>query len=150
MIVLGVEPRVHLTPRRSRWGPVGALEPKKVGVTPASVEAQVRMYCEGQPASPDAPIRPLPFQYMSNGGRDPHGQPRPLHRSRRIIATHRPETLAEWLQATPYAGRQAKVGSRPKTSDPVLLVVDEGPRPSSRRTRLLSPTVPLSISQPHS
>ena len=50
----------------------------------------------------DAPIRPLPFLYVSTGvetvfqnGLDP----RP--RSRRVFAVNQPETLSEWLAADP-------------------------------------------------
>ena len=47
--------------------PVGALEAKKAGYPLASVEFQVERYAEGLPPELDAPVRPLPFQYMSTG-----------------------------------------------------------------------------------
>ena len=82
--------------------PVGALEAKKAGYPLAGVEFQVEKYGQGLPAELTAPIRPLPFLYISTGietvfmnGLDP----RP--RSRRVFAVQRPETLAEWLAADP-------------------------------------------------
>jgi len=81
---------------------VGALEAKKAGHTLSGVEGQAEKYSKGLPGEMDESFRPLPFLYLSTGVEtqfinllDPHP------RSRRIFAVHRPETLAEWLQADP-------------------------------------------------
>ena len=80
--------------------PVGALEAKKEGERLRSFEGQAEKYSQGLPPKLTAPIQPLPFIYLSTGVEtvffnclDPHP------RTREIFAPHRPETLAEWLQA---------------------------------------------------
>jgi type I restriction enzyme R subunit len=82
-------------------------------MTLSGVEGQALKYSEGLPTKLDAPIRPLPFLYVSTGIKtqlvnrlDPHP------RSREVFAVHRPETLAEWLRADPIATPQ---GERPST-----------------------------------
>jgi len=83
---------------------VGTLEAKKEGFTLRDVEVQARKYAEGLPAALDAPIRPLPFLYVSTGveTRFTNGlDPRP--RSRRVFGFHRPKTFAEWLAADTLA-----------------------------------------------
>jgi type I restriction enzyme R subunit len=79
---------------------VGVLEAKKEGFPLTGVEVQAQQYSEGLPDELDAPNRPLPFCYLSTGAvtkfsnlLDPHP------RSRRIFQFHRPDTLAEWLEA---------------------------------------------------
>ena len=79
---------------------VGVLEAKKLGFPLTGVEVQAQKYSEGLPDVLDAPYRPLPFCYLSTGAitkftnlLDPHP------RSRRVFQFHRPETLAEWLEA---------------------------------------------------
>jgi type I site-specific restriction endonuclease len=79
---------------------VGVLEAKKLGFPLTVVEVQAQRYSDGLPDALDAPYRPLPFCYLSTGAvtkftnlLDPH----PL--SRRVFQFHRPETLAEWLEA---------------------------------------------------
>jgi type I restriction enzyme, R subunit len=64
---------------------VGALEAKKAGVPLIGIEEQAKKYSEGLPEVLDAPIRPLPFLYMSTGvetrftnGLDPEPRSRPL------------------------------------------------------------------------
>ena len=119
--------------------PVGALEAKKAGYPLASVEFQVEKYGAGLPAELTAPIRPLPFLYMSTGvetvflnGLDP----RP--RSRRVFAVHQPETIAGWLAAEPLeqwiTGRTGApppaVADRDAAGDEYLT------RPSTLRSRL--------------
>ena len=76
---------------------IGAVEAKPEGATLSGVEAQSGKYSVGLPAQVPAWHRPLPFLYESTGvetfftnSLDP--QPR----SRRVLAFHRPETLAEW------------------------------------------------------
>lgn len=79
---------------------VGVLEAKKEGFPLTGVEHQAKQYSAGLPDELDVPYRPLPFAYLSTGvvtkfsnGFDPHP------RSRRVFQFHRPETLAEWLEA---------------------------------------------------
>lgn len=82
--------------------PLGALEAKKAGHTLRGVEGQAEKYSRGLPAELDAPIRPLPFLYLSTGTETLFANlldPEP--RSRPIFALPRPETLAEWLKADP-------------------------------------------------
>ncbi len=79
---------------------VGVLEAKPEGHTLTGVEPQAQKYSEGVPDSLQVPLRPLPFLYISTGAVTRFTNlldPKP--RSRRIFGVHRPETLAEWLQA---------------------------------------------------
>lgn len=110
--------------------PVGALEAKREGETLRSFEVQAEKYSKGLPPEFSAPIRPLPFIYLSTGvetvffnGLDPNPRTRP------IFAPHRPETLAEWLQADSLKrwldGRE-----------PVHPVVLDSDWPSTVRSRL--------------
>lgn len=85
-------------------GPVGALEAKPEGVTLTSIEVQTDKYSTGLPDTLDAPVRPLPFIYVSTGGEtrfwnllDPHP------RSRQLFSFHRPDTLAERLESSTLA-----------------------------------------------
>ncbi|MCK6546339.1 DEAD/DEAH box helicase family protein [Myxococcota bacterium] len=78
----------------------GVLEAKKVGTTLSDVEAQTRDYAARAPKHLQVPVRPLPFLYESTGeetfftnGLDPEP------RARRVFQFHRPETLAELLDA---------------------------------------------------
>jgi type I restriction enzyme R subunit len=83
---------------------VGALEAKKAGYTLTGVEEQALKYGEGLPPELEAPIRPLPFLYLSTGVETRFSNrldPEP--RSRRVFTIHRPETLAEWLRADTLA-----------------------------------------------
>jgi len=80
--------------------PVGVCEAKPSGFSLTSVEVQTAKYIDGLPPELDAPIKPLPFAYISTGDEtviinllDPHP------RSRQIFTFHRPETLREWLTA---------------------------------------------------
>jgi type I restriction enzyme R subunit len=79
---------------------VGALEAKPEGYTLTGVEPQSAKYASALPEDLNVPQRPLPFLYESTGietqftnGFDPEP------RSREVFATHRPETLAAWLDA---------------------------------------------------
>ncbi len=117
--------------------PTGAIEAKPEGHTLTGVEVQTMKYAEGLPPEFDAPVRPLPFLYESTGVEtrftnllDPHP------RSRRVFSFHRPETLAEWLDADPLA---QWVGGR----EDAALVADGpgkgegyGTRPATLRARL--------------
>ena len=78
----------------------GVIEAKKEGVTLTGVETQSERYTKGLPDGLPAWNSPLPFSYESTGietrftnGLDPEP------RSRAVFAFHRPETLAEWLEA---------------------------------------------------
>lgn len=80
----------------------GVVEAKKIGTTLIGVETQSAKYTDGLPEALPAWFRPLPFAYESTGveTRFTNGlDPRP--RSRPVFAFHRPETLAEWLDAPP-------------------------------------------------
>lgn len=81
---------------------VGAIEAKKEGISPASFEAQAEKYAAGVPKDLPAPIRPLPFLYQSTGV-ETHftNNLDPVARRRQVFSFHRPETLAEWLEAEP-------------------------------------------------
>jgi len=79
---------------------VGVLEAKPAGHTLTGVEPQAQKYSDGVPESLQVPIRPLPFLYLSTGAVTRFTNlldPKP--RSRRIFHVHKPETIAEWLQA---------------------------------------------------
>ena len=111
---------------------VGVLEAKPVGYPLGSVELQVQDYTEGLPDNLDAPVRPLPFCYLSTGAvtkfsnnLDPHP------RSRRIFQFHRPETLSEWM-------RMETLDSWVKSLHPKggFFSAAEDTKPSSLRSRL--------------
>jgi type I restriction enzyme R subunit len=78
----------------------GVIEAKKQGATLTGVEMQSGRYAQGLPATLPAWRRPLAFVYESTGvethftnGLDP------APRARSVFAFHKPETLADWLQA---------------------------------------------------
>jgi type I restriction enzyme, R subunit len=78
----------------------GVIEAKRAGATLTGVEAQSARYAQGLPSALPAWHRPLPFAYESTGvethftnGLDP------APRARNVFAFHRPERLAEWLEA---------------------------------------------------
>lgn len=80
--------------------PVGVCEAKPSGFSLTSVELQAAKYIEGLPDELAAPIKPLPFAYISTGDEtvfinllDPHPRSRP------VFAFHRAETMREWLSA---------------------------------------------------
>jgi type I restriction enzyme R subunit len=81
---------------------VGVVEAKKEGETLTGVELQTERYSEGLPAGIPAPIRPLPFLYQSTGVETCFtSRLDPEPRSRFVFNFHRPEALAEWLEAEP-------------------------------------------------
>jgi type I restriction enzyme R subunit len=83
---------------------VGALEAKKLGFPLASFEVQGERYSKGLPATLTAPIRPLPFVYLSTGAETGFiNQLDPKPRTRRVFSFHQPETLAEWIAADSLA-----------------------------------------------
>jgi len=78
---------------------VGVLEAKPMGFTLSGVEVQAKKYSEGLPGHLDAPVKPLPFRYLSTGAVTKFANYLdPYPRSRGIFQFHRPETLAEWMQ----------------------------------------------------
>ncbi len=79
---------------------VGVLEAKAEGFSLTGVEGQAKKYATGLPKTLKTRVQPLPFMYLSTGTEtrftnllDPRA------RSRRLFQIHRPETLAEWLDA---------------------------------------------------
>jgi type I restriction enzyme R subunit len=79
---------------------VGVLEAKKAGEPLRAHERQAERYSEGLPATLTAPVKPLPFLYLSNGTETLFANLLdPDTRTREVFALHQPETLAEWLQA---------------------------------------------------
>ncbi len=93
----------------------GVIEAKSVGATLTGVEIQSNKYTRGLPEGLPRWHNPLPFCYESTGvetrftnGLDPEP------RSRNVFAFHRPETLAEWLDAaletSRYSGAPADLG----------------------------------------
>lgn len=93
----------------------GVVEAKKPGTTLTGVEIQSAHYLQGLPAGLPAWRRPLPFAYESTGiethftnGLDP------APRARNVFAFHRPEMLAEWLQAIPVATVLTTDGAAPR------------------------------------
>src|SRR5207248_423432 len=78
----------------------GVIEAKREGATLTGVELQTAKYSEGLPDYLPAPRRPLPFCYQSTGVETRFTNLlEPEARSRQVFAFHRPETLADWLQA---------------------------------------------------
>ncbi|MGE0144730.1 MAG: type I restriction-modification enzyme R subunit C-terminal domain-containing protein [Planctomycetota bacterium] len=79
---------------------VGVLEAKKAGEPLRAHERQAERYSEGLPATLDAPVKPLPFLYLSNGTETLFANLLdPDTRTREVFAPHQPETLVEWLAA---------------------------------------------------
>ncbi len=123
---------------------VGVVEAKKEGATLTGVESQAEKYTKGLPPSLRVPVRPLPFNYLSNGRQtlffnllDPRPRSRRIALNDEIPHIHRPETLAAWLAATALrdwitADRVAEV----TTAWPDLLEGPAATRPSTFRSRL--------------
>ena len=79
---------------------LGVVEAKPAGYSFTSVEVQAKKYVEGLPKSLTAPVRPLPFAYISTGEETVFiNRLDPQPRSRPVFTFHRPETLREWLAA---------------------------------------------------
>ena len=78
----------------------GIIEAKKQGTSLAGVETQSAKYTAGLSQSLPAWERPLPFAYESTGIETRFTNALdPVPRSRPVFAFHRPETLADWLEA---------------------------------------------------
>jgi type I restriction enzyme R subunit len=83
---------------------VGVLEAKPAGYALINVELQADKYAGGLPAGLNPAVHPLPFLYLSTGvetrfinGLDPDPKTRAI--SANLPHIHRPQTLAEWIQA---------------------------------------------------
>jgi type I restriction enzyme R subunit len=114
----------------------GVLEAKKAGHTLSSVEPQADAYAAGLPATLKAPVRPLPFVYLSTGVEtrfinllDPDPRTR---RISNVPHVHRPETLAEWLDAKSL---DTWVKALPETEGGFYTAADDS-KPSTLRSRL--------------
>ena len=80
---------------------VGVVEAKKAGHTLTGVEPQADRYAAGLPAALTAPVKPLPFLYVSTGVNTRFTNLLdPAPRSRRVFNFHRPATITEWLAAS--------------------------------------------------
>ncbi len=94
----------------------GVIEAKKEGVTLTGVETQSEKYIKGLPEGLPCWHNPLPFSYQSTGveSRFTNGlDPEP--RSRGVFAFHKPEQLADWLNAPPLnTVQQSLAGYLPK------------------------------------
>jgi type I restriction enzyme R subunit len=87
----------------------GVIEAKKEGVTLTGVETQSDKYTKGLPDGLPRWHNPLPFAYQSTGAetRFTNGiDPEP--RSRPVFAFHKPQQLADWLNAPPQNTLQEK------------------------------------------
>lgn len=130
---------------------IGVLEAKKEGATLTGVEAQAEKYATGLPKALRVPIRPLPFNYLSNGRQtlffnllDPKPRSRRIALNDDIPHIHRPDTLASWLSAANLhdwisADRVAEA----TLAWPELMEGSAATRPSTFRGRLrVLPTLP--------
>ena len=107
---------------------VGVLEAKPAGHTLTGVEPQSEKYAKGLPDGLYPPIAPLPFLYLSTGAvtkctnlLDPHPRSRP------VFQIHKPETLADWLQAPTLHDWVQQTGA---------YTASEDTKPSTLRSRL--------------
>jgi len=113
---------------------IGALEAKREGFALTGVEPQVKSYSDGLPNTLTAPHRPLPFLYLSTGVETRFVNlfdPRP--RTRAVYGFHRPDTLAEWLQADTLP---AWLAGRPGGGGVSEASLESPSRPSTLRARL--------------
>jgi type I restriction enzyme R subunit len=122
---------------------VGAFEAKKDDVALSGIEGQVDKYSKGLPKGLPAPIQPLPFLYVGTGEKTGFFNlldPNP--RTREIFQIHRPETLAEWLDADTLAGWVSHRLDGAEIADDGTL---DDTRPSSLRMRLKKGMPPVVI-----
>jgi type I restriction enzyme R subunit len=122
--------------------PVGALEAKPAGHTLTGVEGQAFKYGDGVPETLDAPVRPVPFLYLSTGVETRFtNRLDPEPRSRALFAPHRPETLAEWLAADPLGGwTRGWTPSGPSRIEDADDIDDVRPSTVRSRLRILPPS----------
>jgi type I restriction enzyme R subunit len=108
---------------------LGVVEAKPAGHSFTSVEFQAKKYVEGLPESLTAPVKPLPFAYISTGEETVFiNELDPQPRSRPVFSFHRPETLREWLAADTLDGWLKQSGGFYTGADDT--------RPSTLRARL--------------
>lgn len=123
---------------------VGVIEAKKEGATLTGVEAQAEKYATGLPAALRVPVRPLPFNYLSNGRQtlffnllDPRPRSRRLALNDEIPHIHQPETLRRWLSApTLREGVPADRVAEATVAWPELISGTAAQRPSTLRGRM--------------
>jgi type I restriction enzyme R subunit len=122
---------------------VGAFEAKKAGVPLSGIELQTQKYSAGLPPLLPAPLRPLPFLYMGTGHETGFvNLLDPAPRTRPIFQIHRPETLAEWLEADSLARWVAEQAPGGEVADDGNL---DDSRPASLRMRLKRGMPPVVI-----
>ncbi len=116
---------------------VGVLEAKPAGYALGNVELQADKYATGLPSGLNPPVTPLPFVYMSTGvetrfinGLDPDPKTRAI--SANLPHIHRPETLAEWVQAETLDAWVKRLHAE----DGGLYTAADDTRPSSLRGRI--------------
>src|SRR5436309_132155 len=108
---------------------LGVVEAKPAGYSFTSVEFQAKKYVEGLPASLTAPLKPLPFAYISTGEETVFiNTLDPQPRSRPVFSFHRPETLRQWLTADTLDGWLKQSGGSYTRADDT--------EPSTLRARL--------------
>ncbi len=123
---------------------VGVLEAKKAGDTLTGVETQAERYATGLPAALRVPVRPLPFNYVSNGHQtlffdllDPRPRSRRIALNDEIPHIHRPETLAAWLAAPTLREWLPLERAAEDLAGPAVYAAGQaGPPPSTLRSRL--------------
>jgi type I restriction enzyme R subunit len=116
---------------------VGVVEAKPAGYALTNVELQADKYATGLPPGLNPPVTPLPFLYLGTGvetrfinGLDPEPKTRAI--SANLPHIHRPETLAEWIDAETLDAWVERL--HPGGAE--LYTVTGDPRPSSFRGRL--------------
>jgi len=116
---------------------VGALEAKAAGYRLFNVELQADKYATGLPPRLNPPVNPLPFVYLSTGvetrfvnGLDPDPKTRAI--SANLPQIHRPETLAEWIEAETLDAWVKRL----HTEDSGFYTAADDTRPSSLRARI--------------
>ncbi|MBK7877781.1 MAG: DEAD/DEAH box helicase family protein [Planctomycetes bacterium] len=123
---------------------IGVLEAKKEDTTLSNVEAQAEKYATGLPKHLRVPVRPLPFNYLSNGRQtlffnllDPRPRSRRIALNDEIPHIHRPETLAAWLAAPRLdAWIDAMLVAEPTHAWPAGSARTGSTKPSTFRSRL--------------
>jgi len=109
----------------------GVIEAKKRGVTLSGVEIQAERYAAGLPDGLPSWLQPLPFAYQSTGVETRFtSRLDPQPRARNVFAFHRPETMAQWLDAA-VANQPASIGGSGVRADGTSFVA-----PTSFRARL--------------
>jgi len=122
---------------------VGAFEAKKAGVPLTGIEIQADKYSKGLPKDLPAPLYPLPFVYVGTGHETGFvNLLDPAPRTREIFQIHRPDTLAEWLEADSLRKWVETRAPGEEVADSHTL---DDTRPSSLRSRLRGGMPPVAI-----